>query len=88
MSTDLQFIYKGGKLLKEKREKVRVLLTQHTLTHRWLIDQLEDKGISVAGNELSEILAGKRKGKKAESVINTSLEVLNVYENTFAKRDS
>lgn len=74
--------------MKEKRDRIRILLATHHLTHSWLIDQLELKNISVAGNELSEIISGKRKGAKSEKVIEASLEVLNVYETSFAKRDS
>lgn len=74
--------------MNEKRERIRILLTKHHLTHSWLINQLEIRKINVAGNELSEILAGKRKGKKAELVIENAVEVLNVYENTYATRVS
>lgn len=66
--------------MKEKREKIRLMLYRNTLTHTWLIHRLEEKGVKTEKTEMSSVLRGVRKGAKAETIITTSLEILENYE--------
>jgi hypothetical protein len=44
------------------------------------VNRLEERGIITEKTEMSSVLRGVRKGAKAESIINTSLEILEEYE--------
>ena len=66
--------------MREERDCVRMMLYQNTLTNAWLVNRLEEKGVNTEKTELSSVLRGVRKGKKAESIINTALSILEFYE--------
>lgn len=66
--------------MREERDRIRLMLYRNTLTNAWLVNRLEERGIITEKTEMSSILRGVRKGAKAESIINTSLEILEEYE--------
>jgi len=66
--------------VREERDRIRLMLYRNTLTNAWLVNRLEERGIITEKTEMSSILRGVRKGAKAESIINTSLEILEEYE--------
>lgn len=66
--------------MREEREKIRQMLYRNTLTNVWLINRLEERGIITEKTEMSSILRGARRGAKAETVIKTSLDILDEYE--------
>lgn len=67
-----------------ERTEIKILLVKHYLSHSWLRNQLQMRGLPTAECELSEILSGKRattkKGGKAEQVIKVALDVLKKYD--------
>ena len=52
--------------VREERDRIRLMLYRNTLTNAWLVNRLEERGV--------------RKGAKAETIIKTSLEILDDYE--------
>ena len=66
--------------MREERDRIRLMLYRNTLTNAWLVNRLEERGIITEKSEMSSVLRGVRKGAKAESIINTSLEILEEYE--------
>lgn len=62
------------------RDKIRQRLELNHLSFVWLINQLEDRGIQTDKTEMSSVMSGTRKGKKAEAILTASWEVLNEYE--------
>jgi len=66
--------------VREERDRIRLMLYRNTLTNAWLVNRLEERGIITEKTEMSSVLRGVRKGAKAESIINTSLEILEEYE--------
>lgn len=66
--------------MREERDRIRLMLYRNTLTNAWLVNRLEEKGINTEKTEMSSVLRGVRKGAKAESIINTSIEILENYE--------
>ena len=66
--------------LREERDRIRMMLYRNTLTNAWLVNRLEEKGINTEKTEMSSVLRGVRKGAKAESIINSSIEILENYE--------
>ena len=71
--------------MREERDRIRLMLYRNTLTNAWLVNRLEEKGINTEKTEMSSVLRGVRKGAKAESIINTSLEILEYYEKCFGE---
>ncbi len=71
--------------MQEKRERVRVLLSKYCLTYAWLINELEKQGVSVSTSELSDILSCRRRGEKAVTVIDHSIDILNKYGKSYAE---
>lgn len=69
--------------MREERDRIRMMLYRNTLTNAWLINRLEEKGVITEKTVMSAVLRGTRKGKKAESIITTSLEILEYYEKCF-----
>lgn len=65
--------------MKEKCDKIRVFLYENRLSQAWLIDRLYRAGLETSKTELSEIIAGRRKGPKAVRIADMSLEVLATY---------
>jgi hypothetical protein len=74
-----KIIKKGGLILR-KRMTIRLMLMRNSLTQTWLINRLEETGVNTDKTELSSVLAGRRKGAKAETVIQESLKILQDYE--------
>lgn len=66
--------------MKEKRDRIRLMLYRNALTNTWLINRLDEKGITTDKTEMSSVLRGARKGAKAEKIINVSVEILEFYE--------
>ena len=66
--------------MKEERDKIRLILYRNTLTNAWLVNRLEERGVITEKTEMSSVLRGVRKGAKAETIIRTSLEILDKYE--------
>lgn len=69
--------------MREERDRIRLMLYRNTLTNAWLVNRLEEKGINTEKTEMSSVLRGVRKGAKAESIIKTSVEILDYYEKCF-----
>ena len=66
--------------MREERDRIRLMLYRNTLTNAWLVNRLEEKGVITEKTEMSSVLRGVRKGAKAETIIKTSLEILDDYE--------
>lgn len=66
--------------MREERDRIRLMLYRNTLTNAWLMNRLEERGVITEKTEMSSVLRGVRKGAKAESIIKTSLEILDDYE--------
>ena len=69
--------------MTENRLKIKQLLWENTLSHAWLINRLEGRGVDTSNSEFSSILSGTQKGPKTEKVLTVSLEVLNDYQENF-----
>ena len=61
-------------------DKIRITISNHRLTHKWVIYQLHRRGIEVQKSEFSDYLNGLRKGPKADTVIGGAIDVLERYE--------
>ena len=66
--------------MREERDRIRLMLYRNTLTNAWLVNRLEERGVITEKTEMSSVLRGVRKVAKAESIIKTSLEILDDYE--------
>lgn len=66
--------------MEKEREIVRAMLYKNSLSHTWLINRLEEKGVSIDSTNLSSILRGRRKGNKAHLILNEALIILQHYE--------
>lgn len=66
--------------MREERDRIRLMLYRNTLTNAWLVNRLEERGVVTEKTEMSSVLRGVRKGAKAETIIKTSLEILDGYE--------
>lgn len=69
---------------KEERDRIRIKLFTHNLSHTWLIARLAEDGIVTDKSELSGALSGARTGKKIEEIIKAALEILDEYESRYA----
>ena len=65
------------------RDRVRVCISNNRLSYSWILFQLHLKGIETDKTELSSVLAGTRKGAKAESIVATAIDILEYYEKCF-----
>lgn len=70
---------------QDSRERVRVLLARNQLTFPWLISQLAREGIQTCATELSTGISGRRKGPKADLLVERSLQVLERYESAMGR---
>ena len=68
------------------REKIRIGIATSRLSYSWLLFQLHLQGIETDKSELSSVLAGTRRGDKAEKIIAYSIDILEDYEQLFLKR--
>lgn len=66
--------------MREERDRIRLMLYRNTLANAWLVNRLEERGVITEKTEMSSVLRGVRKGAKAETIIKTSLEILDDYE--------
>lgn len=66
--------------MREERDRIRLMLYRNTLTNAWLVNRLEERGVITEKTEMSSVLRGVRKGAKTETIIKTSLEILDDYE--------
>ena len=60
----------------EPGRAIKVSLCQRGVTQKWLIGQLENKGITTDKYELSKVLAGTYTGPKARMILTISAEIL------------
>ena len=84
------FVYEGlpnEVSIKELRESIKTRLVNNTLTQVWLINRLEDEGLSTDKTELSSVLAGTRHGAKAETLLKFADSILSRYEEHMAAFD-
>lgn len=70
--------------MREKREKVKMLMMKYYLTYAWLINELEKLGVVVTNTELSDILNDRRRSEKAAKVLEKSVEILVKYGECYA----
>ena len=61
-------------------DKIRMRISTNRLSHTWLIYQLRNRNIETDKTEFSAILAGTRKGAKADLIIEAALDILDHYE--------
>lgn len=66
-----------------ERESIRFRLMTYKLSSAWLINQLANNGVVTDRASMSAILAGTRRGPKADLVIQKSIEILDGYEAVF-----
>lgn len=71
--------------MEEMRNDIRDRLKRYALSFTWLVNQLEKRGISTDKTEISSVFAGTRKGAKAESIVETSKDILSKYESTYLR---
>ncbi len=66
--------------MSNARDNIRMLLCRYHLTYAWLINELErTRGIKTRACELSDIMRGARKGRKADTVIAAAHLILKKY---------
>lgn len=70
----------------EVGQKIRILLYMNGLTQVWLIGQLRERGIVTDKTEMSSVLKGTRVGKKANLILQTSIEILKEYQDGHGKK--
>ncbi len=63
-----------------KSKTIKSQIHKHKLSYIWLINQLRMRGITTDKTEMSSVIAGNRKGAKAEKIIRCSLKILSDYE--------
>ena len=63
-----------------KGHKIKVSLAKACLTQGWLIGELEKWGISTNKTEMSSVLAGTRKGPKADTILQLSEKIIKAHE--------
>ena len=59
---------------------IRVKLIRNDRSQNWLVEQLAKQGIKTDKTELSNVLHGRRRGKKAYSIIDASQKILTSEE--------
>lgn len=69
-----------------ERESIRFRLITNNLSFAWLIQQLDRYGIAVDRTVMSAVMAGTRRGPKADSIIRKSVEILDDYDAYFKSR--
>nr|DAQ61036.1 MAG TPA: hypothetical protein [Bacteriophage sp.] len=71
-------------LPEEERERLRIhvkdRLTAHCLTQVWLIQQLQNAGLTTDKSELCSILAGTRFGPKVDEILVESDRIITAYD--------
>ncbi len=64
---------------------IKEKLARNSLSAKWLINRLAEKGVETDKCEMSNILGGTRKGPKVDRIISESLCILSFYEKTFSQ---
>ena len=64
----------------EEGVNIRVELIKRARTQKWLIDELAKTGVETDKTELSKVLSGKRKGKKADMILRGSKNILRGFK--------
>ena len=64
-------------------DNIRMRVASNQLTFTWLINRMRYRGVDTDKSELSAVLAGTRKGAKADSIIQCAGEILDYYERCF-----
>lgn len=72
----------------EELNSIRNRILDNRLSYKWLIFQLENRGIITDKSEISSIIAGTRKGKKADLIIQSTNDILNEYESKFSVHEA
>lgn len=72
----------------EELNSIRNRILDNRLSYKWLIYQLENRGIITDKSEISSVFAGTRKGKKADSIIQNTNDILNEYESKFSVHEA
>ena len=72
--------------MNEKREKIRGLLAQYCLSYVWLVNQLNKRGLIITPNELCQYITGRRRGERAEIVLNLCIQILECYVELYELR--
>ena len=65
--------------MKQKRELIRSLLSEYSLTHGWLVKQLNKRGLDISSNEFSACMTGRKRDLRAEITLNLSIAILECY---------
>ena len=71
----------------EEGRIIRTILFNLDLTQVWLIGKLAERGIVTDKTEMSSVLKGTRRGKKADLMLKTSIEILNEYKDGYGKEN-
>ena len=61
-------------------DKIRMRISTNRLSHTWLIFQLRQRNIETDKTEFSAVMAGTRKGPKADLLIETANAILDQYD--------
>lgn len=72
--------------MKEKITKIKLFMWENNLKNAWLMCELRKRGIIVDKSGLSEILNGRREGKKALDIIQKSMQIIEKYESNFLRK--
>ncbi len=68
---------------EERLREIRMKLWEYKLNYSWLIRELYRNGVQTCKEDLSMYLCGRRKGEKAELVIDTAFAILEKYARTY-----
>lgn len=68
---------------EERLRTLRMRLWEYKLNYSWLIRELYRNGVQTCKEDLSMYLCGRRKGKKAEQVVNLAFEILDRYSRNY-----
>lgn len=60
-------------------KNIKVGLAEISRTQRWLLTELEARGLVTSETELSHTLAGRRHGPKAERVLRLAETIINEH---------
>lgn len=70
-------------------ENIKNRISRFNLTYVWLINELSrTHGVETDKTEMSSVLAGTRKGAKADAIITASEEILTKYEQLYFQRNN
>lgn len=67
----------------ERLRTLRMKLWEYKLSYPWLVQELYKNGVQTCKEDLSMYLCGRRKGKKAELVVDTAFVILEKYAQSY-----